>query len=109
MDEYINALISFEEASTNGDQKTAKKFYKLMDSCFRKLRDAGKLSELAKFLDHENVRVRLWVSTHLLAFNEELAKQSLKKLADDQSSFIRLDARLTLQEWNNGNLTNFIE
>ena len=80
-----------------------------MDSCFRKLRDAGKLSDLTKFLDHENVRVRLWVSTHLLAFNEELAKQSLKKLADGQSSFVGLDAKLTLQEWNKGNLTYLIE
>jgi len=80
-----------------------------MDSCFRKLRDDGKLSELAKFLDHENVRVRLWVSTYLLAFDEELAKQSLKKLAEDQSSFVGLDAKLTLQEWNKGNLTYLIE
>lgn len=109
VDEYLSAIKHFEEASISGDQKTAKKFYKVMDANFRKLRDSGRLGELIKFIDHENARVRLWVSTHLLVFNEKVARNSLEKLVKEESDLVGFDAEMTLQEWDKGNLTYLIE
>lgn len=109
VDDYLNSLIAFNEASLNNDQKTAKKHYKKMDLCFRTLRDSGQLSELIRYLNHENENVRLWVSTHLLPFDEKLAKDSLKKIVDNKKGLLSFSAEMTLQEWSKGNLTYLIE
>lgn len=109
VEDYLNSLIAFIEASANNDQKTARKFYKVMDSVFRKLRDSGKLEELLKILSHENESVRLWVSTHLLVYDESLAKESLRKIANNKSGLVAFSAEMTLQEWDKGNLTYLIE
>jgi hypothetical protein len=109
VDDYLVSLLAFAEASNNNDQKTARKYYKKMDACFRSLRDTNKLSEITKFLDHDNESVRLWVSTHLLPYDEKLAKESLKKIADNKAGLGSFSAEMTLQEWSKGNLTYLIE
>ena len=65
---YLHALLSFVEYSKENEQKQAKDWYKKMDTCFRTLRDTGKLYEIVDLLEHKNKQVRLWVSTHLLVF-----------------------------------------
>jgi hypothetical protein len=109
IDEYLDSLLTFEEASRNDDQKTARKYYKKMDMCFRTLRDSGKLVELLRFLNHENESVRLWVSTHLLPYDERQAKDSLKKIADSKTGLNSFSADMTIREWSKGNLTYLIE
>ena len=75
-----------------------------MDACFRSLRDSNRLSELVKLLDHENENVRLWVSTHLLTYDEKLAIDSLKKIADRKVGLVSFSAEMSLQEWSKVNL-----
>lgn len=70
---------------------------------------SNRLSELVKLLDHENENVRLWVSTHLLTYDEKLAKDSLKKIADRKVGLASFSAEMTLQEWSKGKLTYLIE
>jgi hypothetical protein len=107
--DYLVSLLAFTEASSNDDQKSARTHYKKMDACFRSLRDSNRLSELVKLLNHENESVRLWVSTHLLTYDEKLAKDSLKKIADRKAGLTSFSAEMTLQEWSKGNLTYLIE
>ncbi len=109
VEDYLNSLVLFVEATEKNDPRAAKKYYKIMDSLFRKLRDSGLLVELVKFLNHENDEVRLWVSTHLLVYNESIAKKSLEKIANSELGLTAFSAEMTLQEWNKGNLTYLVE
>ncbi len=79
-----------------------------MDSNFRKLRDSEKLVELTKLLENESKNVRLWVSTHLLIFDEDLAKSSLDTISKG-NSMAAFSAKITLQEWDKGNLMYLIK
>lgn len=106
---YLDALLSFVEYTRENKQKQAKDWYKKMDTCFRTLRDTGKLSEIVDLLEHENKQVKLWVSTHLLVFDESLAKNALQSIANDSSSMESFTADMTLKEWDQGNLTYLVE
>ena len=46
---------------------------------------------------------------HLLTYDEKLAKDSLKKIADRKVGLASFSAEMTLQEWSKGKLTYLIE
>ena len=85
------------------------KCYAEMDLVFREMRDGNELSQIVDLLDHDNDHVKLWVSTHLLVFDEEMARKSLNLLRGDQTSMIGFSAEMTLREWEKGNLTYLVE
>jgi hypothetical protein len=65
-------------------------------------RGAAGEAELAKFLNDDDVGVRVWAATHSLRFATPQAERVLAEAAKGKPSPTRLTAELTLREWRAG-------
>ena len=105
INEYIDSCILHGCATEEGNHKLANKSYKKIITNYNNLKRLGdiRLTALVKLLDHPNLSVQLWSSSHLLPFNENLAKNKLRKLSLETGS-VSLNAEITLEEWENNQL-----
>lgn len=59
---YFNTLQAFIEASNGDHDKRAKRLYREMDSCFRTLRDGGRLNKIIPYLDKSSKQEKVWIA-----------------------------------------------
>ena len=101
---FINSAIAHSEATEQGDYKTANKNYdKIVDSV-KFLKQNGMIKELSKLFTHSNPGVRIWACTYSLEENEKKAKKALGAIAKENILHHSFTAKMTLDEWNSGNL-----
>ncbi|MEM9680914.1 MAG: DUF2019 domain-containing protein, partial [Bacteroidota bacterium] len=100
----VDASIEHGKASEDGDYKTGNKNYDIIVSAAKYLNENDSVNELLKLLNHENVSVQLWAATYLLEKYESEATQSLVSISKKNITHYSFDAKITLEEWKNGNL-----
>ncbi len=110
MKDLENALTKFETAAENhekasetGDYKTGNKNYKELIKAVNYLKAQNEILLLSKFFDHSSVGVRIWAATYMLPIKEDEATKVLENIAKEDN-FHAFTAKLTLQEWQKGNL-----
>lgn len=103
--EYLEACITGENAQERGDSKTYNKQQKIIQKIRRELKaniEYG-LEQLLPFLEHQNRFVRLETAISLAPVQPERAKKVLSELIDTKG-LTAFNARMTLIEWEKGNL-----
>jgi hypothetical protein len=91
------------EATGHGDYKKANKYYSDIISAIDFLKAKNAISALKKYVDSPSIGVRLWVATFWLAVDEHIATKILNDIVKT-SGIHSLTAKMTLTEWQNGNL-----
>jgi hypothetical protein len=108
--DITTALSLFEEAAINqaaaieqGDYKTANKKYKEIKNSIAFLSKESATGYLREYLSNNSVGVRLWAATQLLLIDEKEAITVLKEIAG-LKIIHALTAKMTISEWEKGNL-----
>ena len=104
LEEYISAAITHGKATLEGDHKTANKQYSKLTKLYRTLENDESFAEacLEKLFDHTNASIRIWTAAHALGLNINVdqAIRVLQEASKDRSlGILRLDAEMTLKEW----------
>lgn len=106
-------LILFEEYSINkgeamntGGSKSANRYYNNIENIVGYLRESKRLSQLSVFYNHPNAFVRLSAAAYLLSVFEKESLKVMKKISKE-NGIVSLNAKMTIREWENGNLRNF--
>lgn len=86
------------------DSKAANKAYDLIYKAYGNLKKQNSLLELESLLEHDSPYVRLWAARYLLPVTTKKAKDILNKLSIIKGATIGLNAKMTLSEWDKGNL-----
>ncbi len=97
------AAIDHANATEEGNHKLANKSYDVIVKEVKNLKNEDALDYLLKLLNNPNVGVRLFSATFLLPHYEKEAVSILKDIAK-RTDIHSLDAEMTLEEWNKGNL-----
>ena len=103
---FEDAAIKQEEAISMGKSKIANRNYDKIAEVIKYLRINKTLDKLSVFYIHPNQSVRSWAAAYLLPVNEKESIKVLKKIANRKGPGA-FDAKMTIQEWENGNLRNF--
>ena len=106
----IDALKLFEDAARKhsiateqGDYIVANKNYKKIVESITYLKSENALDSLLLFLNNESVGVRIWAATYVLKTDEKAGVKILKEIIK-QGGILSLNAEMTLNEWEKGNL-----
>ncbi len=110
MKDLESALAKFEAAAENqvkatesGDYKTGNKNYDIIIDLMNFLKEQNKINVLSTYFNHPSIGVRMWAAVYMLSIQEKEAKSVLKKIAEE-SGINATMARITLEEWQKGNL-----
>lgn len=103
---FEKAAIKQSEAIDKGNSKVANYNYDIMVEVAKFLRANKSLKELSVFYEHPNISVRSFAAAYLLPIDEENSIRVLDEIVKMKvlGSF---DAKMTIQEWKNGNLRNY--
>ena len=102
--DYRDAAIMHGDGIMSGDSKKANQAFDSLQDVLNKLTEIGEDQALLELLSDENVWVQLWAAAHSLETDEHNAKMKLQSLANAGIPIASMDARYTLQEWDNGSL-----
>jgi len=91
------------ESTLSGDYKLCNKHYECIIRCIEYLYDNKEADTLKPFLDNKNTSVRMWAAYALLPLYTNMCKSILSDLSN-QKNILGLTAKITLQEWEKGNL-----
>ena len=111
IEEYIKLAIEHGETTLSGDFKTGNKAHSRM----MKIIDKIKLSEseirkqFMNLMNHENDSVKIWTAVTLLKTCEKDALSVLKRVAEKSKDIFALNAKMTIDAWHKGMLTNIID
>ena len=100
---FEESAIKHAEATKEGDYKTGNKNYHKKVKAVSYLKEQGSIDELLKYLNHENVGVRMAAATYLLPKYEKKGTEVLEAISKS-SDFLSFIAETTLSEWRKGNL-----
>ena len=105
LEEYIEACLKEEDSLKRGDSKTGNKQYRIIKNIIRDLKSNPNygLVKLNPFMEHPSSNVRLTTAFNLIPILPEQAKSVLKVLAGGRGA-IAFNAKMTLSEWEKGNL-----
>lgn len=101
--QFIHGSISYAEGVLAANSKKANRSYHQIHEAAAKLRRADSLLVLQSLLRSEHVSVKIWAATYLLPIVETEAKEALLEIKDS-GSILAFDARMTLEQWESGNL-----
>lgn len=105
LDEFVKACLVYDKCQRNGDYKNGNKAHDIIYEVFHYLKKEGMRERFKDFFNHENSSVRLWSTAFLLNTNlKDEAINNMKSIIEE-NGFYSFSAKLTLEEWNNGNLT----
>ena len=104
IDIFIQEAINNTNASEIGDYKSTNKSYHKIVKIAKYLKENNKTLLLLELLHHENVGVRLFAATYLLEESEEIAIRTLKAIEQESNSITSFCAKMTIEEWTNGNM-----
>lgn len=101
---FVTAAIKHGEGTEQGNHKLANKQYKIIEKSINELKSIENgIDEFEGLLEHEVDYVRLWCARYLLASRNMKAKRALSELIS-KPGFLGLTAKLTLDEWDKGNI-----
>lgn len=110
IESIADALSEFEVAANNhaqsteqGNYKEANKNYGKIIKAITYLKEHNAINELAIFIGHASVGIRLWASTYLLPVKESEAMKVLQQIVK-KGDIHSLTAETTINEWQKGNL-----
>lgn len=103
---FEEAAIKQGEAIGEGNSKVANRNYDKIAEVAKFLRANKCIKELSVFYEHSNVSVRLFAAAYLLPVDEERSIKVLDEIVK-MKVLGSLDAKMTIQEWKNGNLRNY--
>jgi HEAT repeats len=112
LQDYIDAAILHGEASARGNYKVANKQYTNLTRIYKRF-EKDKITAnnlLGELLQHENTSVRIWAAAHALGLKIETEKavKTLEEASRDNSvGILRLNAEMTLKEWNERGTLSF--
>lgn len=105
IDRYVAAACQHRSATNSGDSDKANRAHDDLVESLLRIRSLcnGTVIPLESVLSHKDAGVRCWAATHLIW---ELPERAAKILNDtvDEGGFTGFDARMVLQEWENGRL-----
>ena len=101
---FVNACISKGEGEESGDTRHDRKYWRIINKIYVRLKSEHRLSELLELLEHENPYVRLWAACYTLQIDETKAVTALEELAATQKLMAGFSASITLKEWRAGRL-----
>lgn len=107
IEKYIEASLLREKAIKDVKPKIANKYFHELKKYYDELRDSNRLNELFSLLTHENKNVQLNAAIDLLTISEE-AKNVIKHIAETEKGELGMTAKMTLREWDNGNLKKYL-
>lgn len=103
---FEEAAIKQGEASKLGKGKEANRYYDKIGTIVTYLKSNRCLERLSLYYTHPDLSVRSWAAAYLLPLYEKESLKVLKEISK-MKVFGSLDAKLTIQEWKNGNLRDF--
>lgn len=101
---FKESAIEHTQASHEGDYKRANKYFDKVNKSAKYLKDKDALVSLKELLEHEEKGVQIWASTYLLSICECVAKEKLKSIQEADLPHYSFTSKITLEEWENGNL-----
>jgi hypothetical protein len=95
------------EATEEGNYKLGNKHFDIIRTSTDYLKTENKIDYLYQLINDEDVGIRLWAATYLLPFYE---KDALSVLSDIENNkgLIAFTAKMTIEEWKKGNLTDYL-
>lgn len=105
--EFENAAIKYSRASESGNSKIVNENYNKMMTIVKKLLETDSVEYLNTLLNSDSIGCRVWVAYYLLPISEKCSKSVLKEISK-MSGMLAFDAKMTLQEWKNGNLKSYL-
>lgn len=103
IEKFVEASMKHEEATNEGDYKTANKSYKIIMKMVDFLKDHQEINKLSELLNHSSVGVRLWTATILLPVSELESLKVLNQISKG-NGIHSFEALTIIKEWENGNL-----
>ena len=103
IEKYIQAARSQKDSES---YQTANKWHSLLIETYKQLKEQKKLRLLRDLLTHEHIGVRSWAATHYLSIDEDVAKKTLRDIAN-VGGLLGLSAETVIKEWDNGNLKSY--
>lgn len=101
---FIIAAIKHGEGTEQGNYKLANKQYKIIEKSIDELKNIENgIEEFEELLEHEDDYVKLWCARYLIESRNMKAKRTLLALIN-KPGFLGLTAKLTLDEWDKGNI-----
>lgn len=106
IDEYIEACIKGEKAQEKGDSTTYNKQQRNIQKIRKELKSNVEygLEKLLPFLQHQNRFVRLETAISVVPIQPDRSKKVLLELSGTRG-LTAFNAKMTLLEWEKGNLT----
>jgi hypothetical protein len=103
---YADAARRHGEATEIGDHSAANAAHDVISSTYRELRNRGVDAQraLLPLLKDPSVGVRLWAASHALEFSPDDGEPVLSSIESMPQSFNAFSAKMTLQQWRQGNL-----
>ena len=92
------------QATENGNSKQANRAYDRLRVAVAYLDDEGRRSDLLGLTNSEDASVKMWAATFLLPTKMVRDAVRILEMVGQEAGIIGFDARMTLQEWNRGNL-----
>lgn len=102
--EFIRNAKLHGQCQKEGDYKKGNEAHDEIYKTFNLIKEKGLLVDFQKLLKDKNYSVKLWVATLLLKHYEKEALRTLKDIANEGVPFFSFDAKMTISEWENGNL-----
>lgn len=103
---FEEAAIKQGEAIDEGNSKAANRNYDKIAEVAKFLRANKCIKELSVFYEHSNVSVRLFAAAYLLPVDEKRSLEVLYEISQ-MRGIESHNAKMTIQEWKNGNLRNY--
>lgn len=104
IEQFTKAAIKHGEATKEGKHRIVNKQYKVIEKSVDELKSIENgINKLENLLEHQSDYVKLWSARYLLLIKEKKSKETLVKLIK-KSGLLGFTAKITLDEWKNGNL-----
>ena len=105
--EYARLSDLYGDAIETGNHKKANKAYDELMAVYQQIKAQGALTseDFHELLFAPSMGTRLWAATHYLAISSEEAEKVLSALGEVPNSLLAVSAKITLEEWEKGDLT----
>lgn len=100
---FEKSSIGHAKATEEGDYKVGNKNYREKINAISYLKEHNGIDELLKYLNHDNIGIRMSAATYLLPYHQKEAISVLREISKS-SNFFSFFAETTLNEWGKGNL-----
>ena len=111
INEYISLAVEHGETTLSGDYKRGNKAHAKMMKIIDKIKtgEPNIRKQFYTLMYHENDSVKIWTSVTLLKTFEEEALTVLRNVEKQDKDIFASTAKLTIDSWEKGMLTNIVD